>query len=288
MFGHQYSEMWIDFRGIQDAYMRGRGIDYFENSRRATIAQRTYAMQNPMGWRGYSADVWGLTASDGPFDGTVTIDGASRTFHTYWARGVSAAERRDDGTIAPTAALSSMPYTPAQSLDALKYFYRTQGERLWGQYGFYDAFNLEQNWFAPSYLAIDQGPIIVMIENHRTGLLWEKFMKNPEIQPALDAIGFMPDGSGTKDNLTEIPGFDARIFPNPAAPGAPLQAEFSIVQAQKLTATILNVQGVAVRTLFRDRAFPAGVFHLRRTPFHVCRLRALPSPPSLVRHRPLP
>ena len=237
LFFAHYSYLGFDPRYVKDSF-----CNYFKRNRNHSLIQHTYCTANPSGFEGYSAQCWGLTASDDP--------------NGYLAHDLS----NDNGTISPTAALSSMPYTPAQSLDALKYFYRTQGERLWGQYGFYDAFNLEQNWFAPSYLAIDQGPIIVMIENHRTGLLWEKFMKNPEIQPALDAIGFMQDGSGTKDNLTEIPGFDARIFPNPAAPGAPLQAEFSVIQPQKLTATILNVQGVAVRTLFRNRAFPVGVF----------------------------
>ncbi len=112
LFGHQYSHVWIDFRGIHDGYMRGKGIDYFENSRRAVLSQRQYAMQNPMGWRGYGANLWGLTASDGPLDGTLTIDGTARTFHTYWARGVSAVERRDDGTIAPTAAVASIAFAP--------------------------------------------------------------------------------------------------------------------------------------------------------------------------------
>ena len=113
LFGHQYSHVWIDFRGIQDAYMRGKGIDYFENSRRATLSQRAYAIANPARWQGYGADVWGLTASDGPLDATHRRSTAStRTFHTYWARGAAADDIRDDGTIAPTAAGGSIPFAP--------------------------------------------------------------------------------------------------------------------------------------------------------------------------------
>lgn len=206
LFGHQYSHVWIDFRGIQDAYMRGRGIDYFENSRRATIAQRTYAMQNPMGWRGYSADVWGLTASDGPFDGTVTIDGTSRTFHTYWARGVSAAERRDDGTIAPTAALSSIVFAPELAAPAAVAMREQFGGIAFGQYGFLDAFNPtlrdasvrlqhgrvdpQHGWVDSDYLGIDQGPIIAMLENWRTELVWKTMRTNPYIVRGLRRAGF--------------------------------------------------------------------------------------------------
>ena len=102
---------------------------------------------------------------------------------------------RDNGTITPTAALSSFPYTPAESMLALKHFYRELGDYTWGWMGFYDAFNQQLNWYATSYLAIDQGPILLMIENHRSQLLWDLFMSNPEIQPMLDAIGFTPDPS---------------------------------------------------------------------------------------------
>ena len=141
LFGHQYSHIWIDFRGIQDAYMRGRGIDYFENSRRATLSQRAYAMANPARWRGYGANVWGLTASDGPLDSTFAIDGRPRTFHTYWARGVGTDEierrrnARADG---------------GRRIDAVRAGDRDPGARrmrerygdpLFGQYGFVDAFN---------------------------------------------------------------------------------------------------------------------------------------------------
>jgi hypothetical protein len=166
----------------------------------------------------------------------------------------------DNGTISPTAALSSMPYTPTESLDALRYFYRIQGERLWGQYGFYDAFNLKQNWFAASYLAIDQGPIVAMIENHRTGLLWDLFMQNPEIQPALDAIGFQADNSSIEENFLKKNGFDVLVFPNPVASNGFLNLEFSVLKKQKLTAKIADGQGRAVRVLFQNRELIAGIF----------------------------
>src|SRR5881398_2130150 len=112
LFGHEYSHVWIDFRGIQDAYMRGRGIDYFENSRRAAYAQRAYAAANPGVWNGYWNQIWGLTASDGPANTTLVLHGRTRQFHTYWARGVSALETNDDGTLAPTAAGGAVPFAP--------------------------------------------------------------------------------------------------------------------------------------------------------------------------------
>jgi hypothetical protein len=107
-----------------------------------------------------------------------------------------------------------MPYTPDESLDALIHFYRAHGQDLWGEYGFHDAFNLRQNWFADSYLAIDQGPIVNMIENHRSGLLWSLFMSNPEIDPALEAIGFTPDATSTRDALPDP--FAWSAFPSPS------------------------------------------------------------------------
>src|SRR5690606_11495150 len=129
---------------------------------------QAYCAANPRQHEGYSDLVWGLTASDNPWG--------------YLAHDPS----NDNGTIAPTAALSSMPYTPSESMATLKHFYREFGDRLWGPYGFYDAFNLNVDWFADSYLAIDQGPIVVMIENHRSALLWDLFMSAPEIQTAID------------------------------------------------------------------------------------------------------
>ena len=206
LFGHQYSHVWIDFRGIRDRYMRGRGIDYFENSRRATISQRAYAIENPMRWRGYGADVWGLTASDGPLSGTVTIDGVPRTFYTYMARGISSRERRDDGTIAPTAAVASIVFTPEISTRATVAMREGFGGMAFGTYGFLDSFNPtlrdpsvrvqhgmihpEHGWVDGDYLGIDQGPIIAMLENWRSEMVWKVMRTNPYIVRGLRRAGF--------------------------------------------------------------------------------------------------
>ncbi|HSJ14643.1 MAG TPA: glucoamylase family protein [Longimicrobiales bacterium] len=205
LFGHQYSHIFIDFRGIRDEYMRGRGIDYFENSRRATLAQRGYAIANPMGWRGYGAEAWGLTASDGPADHTRTVNGQERRFWTYSARGTSHTETRDDGTLAPTALGGSIPFAPEVTIPALRAI-RERYPAVWGEYGFWDAFNPtftwtdvtllhgrvvpDVGWVDGDYLGIDQGPIVLMIENYRTGLIWEKLKRNPYIVEGLRRAGF--------------------------------------------------------------------------------------------------
>ena len=200
LFGHQYTHMYIDFRGIQDPYMRAKGIDYFENSRRATLAQRAYAIDNPQKYRDYSANIWGLTACDGPDD--VTIDG--RKYMSYAARGASANDVRDDGTIAPTAAASSIAFTPDVSLAAIEEMKHRYGSNLYKEYGFVDAFNPtlragqvkfgtinpDLGWFNTDYLGIDQGPIIVMIENYRSGLVWNTMKKNAHIIRGLKKAGF--------------------------------------------------------------------------------------------------
>ncbi len=179
LFGHQYSHCWIDFRGLADAYLRGRGLDYFENSRRATLANRAYATANPKGWRGYGTDCWGLTACDGP---------GFAPYHGYMARGAPPAEN-DDGTIAPTAAGSSIPFAPAECIAALRYMYDTYREQLWTPFGFRDAFNVTAGWWDPDVLGIDQGPMLIMIENHRTGRVWKRFMQNEVIQRGLQRAG---------------------------------------------------------------------------------------------------
>jgi hypothetical protein len=205
LFGHQYSHVWIDFRGIRDPYMRGKGIDYFENSRRATLAQRAYAIANPGGFRGYGAELWGLSACDGPVDATVEIDGRKRTFRTYAARGASFTEVIDDGTVAPTALGGSIPFAPRQTVDALMAMRRRYGPNVFSTYGFVDALNptLDQmmkvqhgkvvpgvGWFDTDYLGIDQGPILAMIENYRTGLVWNVMRTNPHVVRGLKRAGF--------------------------------------------------------------------------------------------------
>ncbi len=205
LFGHQYSHAWIDFRGIQDEFMRGRGIDYFENSRRATLAQRAYGLANPGKWVGYGPKLWGLTACDGPLDGTLTIAGRAREFHTYWARGASFTEVHDDGTVSPAAAGGSIPFAPEVTIPVLMAMRATYGEHVFGKYGFVDALNPTivdptathhgqvvkgLGWFDIDYLGIDQGPILIMAENYRTGLVWRTMQRNPHIVRGLRAAGF--------------------------------------------------------------------------------------------------
>ncbi len=203
MFVHQYPHCWIDFRGIRDAYMRGRDLDYFENSRRATLAQRAWAIEDQYGWKGYDKDVWGLTACDGP--GPLRHDylGQSRWFNGYTARGPG---RNDDGTIAPTAAIGSMPFAPEICAPAAVALKRRYGERIYGKYGFIDAFNPSfdfadaqpkmgrripgEGWVGPDYLGIDQGPILAMLENWRSGLIWKVMRTNPHIVRGLQRAGF--------------------------------------------------------------------------------------------------
>jgi len=167
LFFTHYSFMGLDPNGLKDAY-----ANYWtQNVNHATINYK-YCVRNPKSYVGYSDTCWGLTASDN----STGYDAHSPT--------------NDRGVITPTAALSSFPYTPEESMRALRFFYYTIGDRLWGTYGFYDAFSLTEGWTANSYLAIDQGPIIVMIENHRTGLLWKLFMSAPEIQQGMTKLGF--------------------------------------------------------------------------------------------------
>lgn len=182
LFGHQYSHCWVDFRGLADAYLRARGMDYFENSRRATLANRAYCIANPGGWRGYGPDCWGLTACDGP---------GFAPYHAYMARGAPPPEN-DDGTLAPTAAGGSLPFAPEVCLPALRHFYEAWRERLWTPFGFRDAFNLTAEWWDPDVLGIDQGPILIMAENYRTGRVWQRFMRSAVIRRGLERAGFAP------------------------------------------------------------------------------------------------
>jgi hypothetical protein len=205
LFGHQYSHTWIDFRGIQDDYMRSRGIDYFENSRRAVLAQQRYAIENPNGWPEYGERLWGLSASDGPADVTLDVNGRSRQFFSYAARGASFTEVRDDGTIAPTAVGGSIAFAPEITIPTLMHMRERFGDHLFSTYGFLDAFNLafpadtptlhgavvpNVGWIDGDYLGIDQGPILIMTENYRSGLVWKTMRKNPYIIAGLRRAGF--------------------------------------------------------------------------------------------------
>jgi hypothetical protein len=169
LFFTHFSFMGFDPRGLRDRY-----TNYFQNNRAIALIQQAYAIENPRKFAGYGADCWGRSAGVN-------------------AGGGRATPRDDNGTINIMASLSCMPYTPAESMAALRHFYRDLGAKTWGVFGFHDGFNESQNWFDEDYMALNQAPIVVMIENQRSGLVWKKFMANPEIKPALDAIGFQPD-----------------------------------------------------------------------------------------------
>ncbi|MCA8951244.1 MAG: Tat pathway signal protein [Planctomycetes bacterium] len=190
LFGHQYSHMFVDFRGLPDAYMREKGIDYFENSRRAVRAQQRYAIANPGGFVGYGAEIWGLTACDGPGR---SHDDAAHRFAGYTARGATGPElgQNDDGTIAPTAAAASIAFEPELAIAAIAAMRDRYGDTgLFGPHGFADAFNPTADWIAPDTLAIDQGPIVLMIENWRSDFVWRRTMQDPVIRRGLEVLGF--------------------------------------------------------------------------------------------------
>jgi hypothetical protein len=235
LFFAHYSFLGFNPQNIRDAY-----CNYFFNNKHHTLINREYCIVNPQGHTGYGPNCWGLTASDDPW---------GYLAHEPYAR--------DNGTITPTAAISSMPYTPEESISALKYFYRTFGDQLWAEYGFKDAFNLDENWFADSYLAIDQGPIIVMIENHRSGLLWDNFMANPEIPAMLDSIGFVPDStSNIDDDNFIIKEFKLeQNYPNPFNPGTVISWRLSV--GSNVTLKIFNSLGEEVETIV-DEYLEAG------------------------------
>ena len=168
LFFEQYTFQGIDPNGLKDSL----GIDYFEQVKNHTLINRAYCIENPKKFKGYAENCWGLTAGD--------------SYKGY----VAHCPEVDLGVIQPTAAISSMPYTPRESMDALRHFYYDLGDKIWSQYGFVDGFSIHHNWYAKSHLAIDQGPIIVMIENYRTGLIWKLFMNIPDIQNGLKKLGF--------------------------------------------------------------------------------------------------
>jgi len=168
LFFEQYTYMGIDPNGLSD----DRGIDYAQQTRNHTLINRAYCLENPKGYKGYGSTCWGLTAGD--------------SYKGY----VAHCPNVDLGVIQPTAALSSMPYTPTESMQVLKHFYYDLGPKIWGPYGFADGFSESRDWYASTHLAIDQGPIVVMLENHRSGLPWKLFMTNPDVQQGLARLGF--------------------------------------------------------------------------------------------------
>lgn len=205
LFGHHYTHVWVDFRAVRDGPGRRYGLDYFENSRRATLAQRRWAIENPRRWRGLDGDIWGVSACDGPADLELEFAGERRRFWTYAGRGVGADHLIDDGTIAPTAAAGSIAFAPEVVLPALRAMRERHGEHLWGRYGFLDAFNPSfdfdlpvrhgqvvpgSGWYDTDYLGIDQGPIVAMIENYRSGLVWRLMRRNAHLRRGLERAGF--------------------------------------------------------------------------------------------------
>jgi hypothetical protein len=205
LFGHQYTHVWTDFRDIRDPYMKRRGLDYFENSRRAVYAQRAYAVANPRRCRDYGATVWGITASDGPADVEIEDASGPRLFRTYSARGIDPTGKHDDCTLAPTAVVASMPFAPELVIPATVQMHRRFGQHIYSKYGFLDAFNRtflfdvplrhgrripEFGWVAGDYLGIDQGAMLAMIENYRSALVWRVMRKNPYLRRGLEQAGF--------------------------------------------------------------------------------------------------
>jgi hypothetical protein len=195
LFTHQLSHVWVDFRGIQDQFMRDHGIDYFENSRRATLVQQQYAIKNPLKFRGYGEHSWGITASDGPGEITRRIDGIERVFHDYLARGVPYGP--DDGTLAPWAVVASLPFAPELVVPTIEHFNRI---RLADDhpYGFKATFNPtfrggdgpEYGWVSRYHYGLNQGPIVIMVENFRSGLMWRLMSECSYVVSGLKRAGF--------------------------------------------------------------------------------------------------
>jgi hypothetical protein len=245
LFGHQYSHCWIDFRAINEPYMAQHGLTYFENSRRATLAQRAYSIANPGRHAGYSDSLWGITASDTPTG--------------YRARGAPPPEN-DDGTITPTAPISSIPFAPDECIRVARNMWNNYRSQLWlHPYGFRDAFNLNVNWWDPWIIGIDQGPMIIMIENYRTGRVWQRFMSNPDVQRGLQRAGFTPVLSvadGNSPNKFEL----HQNFPNPFNPATTIQ--FSIPVGAGHAPSLLKVYDVLGRDVATlvDEVKPAGTY----------------------------
>ena len=196
LFIHQLSHVWIDFRGIQDDFMGKRSIDYFENSRRATRVQQEYAIRNPKQFKGYGKDCWGITASDGPGPATIEVDAIERQFYGYVARGAPFGP--DDGTVSPWAVGTSLPFEREIVLSTLRCFIEDFGLKDRHEYGFEASFNptfpdlthSKYGWVAPWILGLNQGPLVLMIENVRSGLLWDLMRQCPHVVRGLRQAGF--------------------------------------------------------------------------------------------------
>ncbi len=202
LFTHQLSHIWIDFRTIQDAYMREKRCDYFENSRRATLIQQQYAIDNPNNFEGYSKCLWGITASDGPGDENIKINGIDRQFYDYEARSIPYGP--DDGTVAPWAAIASLPFAPEIVLPMIDHCIYKLKLKMGNRYGFKASLNptyrgksFPDGWISPWHYGLNQGPIVLMCENYRTGLIWELMRSCPYSVSGLKKAGFTGGFLGT-------------------------------------------------------------------------------------------
>ena len=219
LFIHQYSHMWLDLRGLQDAYMAMRKTDYFENSREATYIHREYAMRNPHRFEGYEKNCWGFTASDGPADAMAKFRGHDQKFYDYTARGAPFGP--DDGTISPWAAIASLPFAPEIVLDEIRHLERLIGHGPEG-YGFHASFNLSWPeddttgvmctlvdgkkvcaWVSPWHFALNQGPIVLMIENYRTRRVWKQMRECAPIRLGLQRAGFSGEWLGAPNTAND-------------------------------------------------------------------------------------
>ncbi|MEO7998118.1 MAG: glucoamylase family protein, partial [Gemmatimonadaceae bacterium] len=195
LFIHQLSHVWIDFRGIRDAFMREHDLDYFENSRRATVVQQQYAVRNPQRWAGYGADCWGITACNGPGDIVLRLGDVAREFFGYLARGVP--DGPDDGTVAPWGVIASLPFAPEIVLPTMTQLWRRRNDASL-RYGLRTTYNPSfpsrdgspDGWVSPYHCGLNQGPIVLMIENYRSGLIWNLLRANSHIVAGLRAAGF--------------------------------------------------------------------------------------------------
>ena len=239
LFTHQYSHCWVDFRNTQDLYMRQVGSTYFENSRFATLAQREYCIANPVPW-GYTGTLWGLTASDDPFG--------------YAAHGAPPAQS-DNGTITPTAGLSSIVFAPEVVIPLMQNLWDNWRATTWGPYGFKDAFNPYWNWVDTDYLGIDQGPIAIMFENYRRdGAVWNRMFDNEDLRRGLQRADFQPIITGVGEGVA------AGVSLSPVAPN-PVEAagtvRFTLARAGRVTLAAFDLRGRLVRTVFAGER-PAG------------------------------
>lgn len=247
LFGHQYSQCWIDYRNIADDYMKSHNLNYFENSRRATLAQRAYAIANPGGFVGYSDTLWGITASDVPGG--------------YTARGAPPAEN-DDGTITPTAPVSSIAFAPEVVIPVIQTLWDSYGAKLWTKYGFRDAFNLSLStqWWDTDVIGIDEGPMIIMIENYRTQAVWNRFMQNADIQRGLAAAHFTTVEGVESNEQLPVEFHLYQNYPNPFNPVTLIR--YSLPYRSHVRLRVTNILGQTVAVL-ADSVEEAGVHRVQ-------------------------